>query len=333
MNWMLAVLSSVAMIVATGVGAQGWTVSTYSDLGYFGANVRQDAAGISFGCGGRYPSADPMLGEDSTGNRPYTFGVEVSVNILPYSIPDRRSDVLVAVGGQGFQFPMMLFSDLDGAWISDVSLGDPLVAALMTGSGGIQVWAGQTLLDQPTETTLAQSLYDAIQFCDSHWIAAGTPLPAHAVSVIQTLRGQVSTPAPAAITMEAAMLADVTANCGGAGQVSADAIGRSDFDGDGAEDILLAWNGVSCSTGPMVGSRGAGQCGMQNCLNTAYLSSQYQLGLDPWGMLALDAWTDPSNPGDILMSVAQNVCVQLQLQPDCVIRRRWNGVDFVQVPR
>jgi len=317
-----------ALMLATPVLAQGWSVRTeFSDLWFF-ADAVPEGGPISFGCAGSYPGADAMRGEGMGPLDPYIIRVSMNQTIDVAGIGlGPRDDVVFVIGEAGYQLPGVWWNEMTGEWTTDISVGDPLITALLAG-GDAQLWAGQLLVGDLPGTGLSVSVTEAINFCDSHWIASGAPLPSHAAVTIETLRAQ---PAPPP-SMEQVMLDEITSHCGGPGQVRADAIGRSDFDGDGVEDILLHWSGVTCQTdNPVLAGRGAGECSQAVCLTSAYVSSSIRAGNAVFEILAPSARVDPANATDILLGVGLNDCNRLNLQPDCQTRHRWTGAEFIRI--
>jgi hypothetical protein len=316
-----------ALFLATPIQAQGWSAGTNFADGWFFADAAPQGGAISFGCAGRYPGADPDLGEGMALD-PYVIRISMNQTIGVAGVaPGPRNDVIFVIGNTGYQLPGVAWGGMQGDWSTRISVGDPLITALLAG-GDAQLWAGQVLIGDLPGAGLAASMAEVIRFCDSHWIASGAPLPSHAAETIQTLR---ALPAPAA-SMEQVMLDQITAHCGGPGSVRADAIGRSDFDGDWAEDVLLHWSGVTCQTdNPLLAVRGAGECTGDTCLTAAYVSSSIRAGNAPYEVLAASARVDPAIATDILLGVGISDCAQQNLQPTCQTRFRWTGAEFIRI--
>lgn len=323
-----AALAFGAVLLSTPLLAQGWSAQTRLMSDWFFGDAMQEGAPISFGCAGSYPGADWTMGEGIGPLDPYLVLISMTDAIGVETFSDGpRTDVVFVIGETGYLLPEVWWNALLSEWGSYVSVGDPLITALLAG-GDAQLWSGPELVAEISGAGLAASVAEMINFCDAHWIASGAPLPSHAAETIATLRAQ---PAPPA-TMEQVMLDEITGHCGGPGQVRADAVGRSDFDGDGVEDILLHWSGVSCQTdNPLLAGPGAGECGSAVCLTTAYVSSSIRAGNAPFEILAPSAGVDPEMATDILLGVGVADCNRLNMQPDCQTRHRWNGVTFARI--
>jgi len=316
-----------AAIVAPAL-AQGWSARTSLFEGWFVGDAISEGGPIRFRCAGGYAGADPMVGEGISNLAPYVIRIVIDETIGEVSSSSGpRNEVIFVIGNTGYLLPDVFGDEMLHQWTSEISVGDPLVTALLAG-GDAQLWSGQVLVGDLPGAGLAASMADAINFCDRNWVATGVPLPSHAAETIQILRAQ---PAPPA-SMEQVMLDEITRHCGGNGQVRADTIGRSDFDGDGVEDILLHWSGVTCqSDNPMLSGRGGGECGILNCLTTAYVSSSIRAGNEPFRILAASAWVDPAISTDILLGVGLNDCEAQNLQPNCQTRSRWTGAEFTRI--
>lgn len=319
------------LLLAPPVVAQGWTDRTSFEERWFWGGAGMEGGPISFNCAGHYADADWSYGEGGGPYDPYIIHISMNetigvANSAHTGNGATRDDVVFVIGGAGYQLPSVYWNEMVGDWGTIISIGDPLVTALLSG-GDAQLWTGQVLVGDLPGAGLASSMASAINFCDDHWIASGAPLPSHAAETIQILR---ATPQP--ISMEQAVLNQITTHCGGAGEVRADAVGRSDFDGDGREDLLLHYSGVSCQQGQWAGIYGAGECDAQNCLTLAFVSGSIAAGELPYRVLASSARVDPNNSADILLGVDPAVCSALGIQPDCIARQRWNGTVFALVP-
>jgi len=226
-------------------------------------------------------------------------------------------------------------------WESYISVADQLIVALMAG-GGLSLWSQDQQVAQYGAAGLAEGLATAIRHCDSQWAAAGHALPEHARDVVMTLRGQAGAGggtgaagggfapvAPTGPSMEQAALDAVSDACEGPGRIREDFVFRSDFDGDGAEDIVLDWRGVSCQQGSFANAPGAGNCGMQNCLVSVFVSSAIVAGAGPWETLAMDARPANDNPAHLMVGRSPSACSSLGLSSGCGQRFAWNGSDFV----
>ncbi|MGR3711350.1 MAG: hypothetical protein ACU0A9_18130 [Alterinioella nitratireducens] len=323
-----------SLVLAGAASAQGWTVRTDFTEGWFFAGAGIEGGPISFNCADHYPGADWSYGEGGGPYDPYIIQISMNQTI---GVPGEanwannapRNDVIFVIGNTGYQLPDVRWNEMVGEWSTQISVGDPLVTALLAG-GEAQLWAEGALVGDLPAAGLSSSVAGAINFCDSHWIASGAPLPSHAAITMQTLRDR---PSSGATNMEQAMLDYVTGICFGAAQVRADAIGRSDFDGDGVEDVMVHWSGVSCQQGDLANLRGGGNCGASNCLTSVFVSSAIGAGNGPYEVLALSARVASENGSDILLGVDPGTCTELGLQPACIARQRWNGAQFVTVAR
>lgn len=330
-----------AMVMAGSAAAQDWTVSTTLDRGWFWGRVSSSDDRMNIRCSGSLPGADPMYGAESAPHTPYTFTIEMAYREIVATDAHTgnaatRDDVIVVSNAQGYQLPDVRYNMLNGErWQSAISVADPLVVSLMAG-GGLHLWAQDRQVTQYGAAGLADGLATAIRHCDDHWTQAGHPLPDHARDVVMTLRGQSGNGTggaaplqPSGPSMEQAALDAVTDQCAGPGQVRADFIFRSDFDGDGLEDIVLDWRGVSCQQGTFANSRGAGHCGMHNCLVSVFVSSSIAGGARPWETLAMDAQPAEDTPAQLVVGRSPSACSGLGLAAGCGQRFAWNGSDFV----
>ncbi len=332
-------LALAALCLSTlSVQAQDWRLDTTFEAGWFWGAVNSEYSEMFIGCSGYHPGADMMVGSEDGPHHPYVFTIELPDALIPaeqhhWANAATRNDVMIVSNGLGYILSDLRYNELNGArWETYISVGDPLIVSLLQG-GPVDIYRGEQRIYALPGDGIASAVTGAMQFCDAHWMATGTPMPAHAVEMINRIRVASNAPdvAESGQPMLDRMLADITTHCGGPGEVQADTIDYSDFDGDGIEDVVLDWRGVSCQGGSLTGGQGAGNCGFANCLIEVYVSGAINSGAAPWGILAVSGFADEAQPTDILMDVTPQVCTQLGLPQGCLIRRRWNGVEFIRV--
>ena len=183
----------VALVLSGPAMAQEWGLWSEVSQGWFFAGAGMETGPISFNCAGHYPDADWSYGEGGGPYDPYIIHVAMTEALGPvdWTRPEtgRRSDVIYATGGAGYLFPQVQWNDMHGEWGVVISMGDPLIAALLAGGAG-ELWAGESRVAQLPATGLATSLAQAILLCDSHWAAMGVAVPDHAAPTVMSLRAQ-----------------------------------------------------------------------------------------------------------------------------------------------
>ncbi|WP_420397556.1 hypothetical protein [Nioella sp.] len=194
MGFLKPIFTGLSVLALAGPAmAQDWGIQSDFSQGWFFAGTGTEGGPISFNCAGHYPSADWSYGEGGGPYDPYIIHVSMTEALGPidWSQPDagRRSDVIFSIGGLGYQFPQVQWNEMVGDWGVVISMGDPLITALLAG-GPSELWAGDRRIAQLSGTGLSENLAQAIRFCDDHWAAMGVGVPQHAAQTVMTLRGQ-----------------------------------------------------------------------------------------------------------------------------------------------
>lgn len=183
----------VALTLAGPALAQDWGLRSDFTEGWFFAGTGTDGGPISFNCAGHYPSADWSYGEGGGPYDPYIIHVSMTeaVGVWDPNQPTSGtlSDVIYSIGGAGYQFPQVQWNAMVGDWGVVISMGDPLITALLAG-GPSELWVGDQRIAQLSGTGLSANLAQAIRFCDGHWAAMGVQVPQHAAGTVMALRAQ-----------------------------------------------------------------------------------------------------------------------------------------------
>jgi hypothetical protein len=196
-------ICGVLLMGATPAVAQDWQGSTSADQGWFWGWVRPNDASMLIICSGSQPGADPMIGAED-GPHP-VYGLTIEMMQADLSDPDftapgpySRNDLILVSEATGYLLPAANWQELNGErWESIISVGDPLIAALL-GGGGVQAWAdGPVQLGDYGAEGLAEGLAAMIRHCDAQWAQAGHALPDHAAGVVMALRAASPATAPA----------------------------------------------------------------------------------------------------------------------------------------
>jgi len=194
MSFLKPILGALTALALAGPAmAQDWGLRSDFTDGWFFAGTGFEGGPISFNCAGHYPTADWSYGEGGGPYDPYIIHVSMTeaLGVVDWTLPDagRRSDVIYSIGGAGYQFPQIQWNEMVGDWGVVISMGDPLITALLAG-GPSELWAGDQRIAQLPATGVSTNLAQAIRFCDGHWAAMGAQVPAHASATVMALRGQ-----------------------------------------------------------------------------------------------------------------------------------------------
>ena len=143
-------ICGVLLMGATPALAQDWQGSTSAEQGWFWGWVRPNDASMLIICSGSQPGADPMIGAED-GPHP-VYGLTIEMMQADLSDPDftapgpySRNDLILVTEATGYLLPAANWQELNGErWESIISVGDPLIAALL-GGGGVQAWAPKLL--------------------------------------------------------------------------------------------------------------------------------------------------------------------------------------------
>lgn len=194
MGFLKPILTVLTALALTGPAmAQDWGLRTDFSEGWFYAGTGFEGSPISFNCAGHYPTADLSYGEGGGPFDPYIIHVSMTeaVGVWDPNQPGRGTltDVIYSIGGAGYQFPQVQWNVMSGEWGVVISMGDPLITALLAG-GESELWVGDQRVAQLPAGGISANLAQAIRFCDGHWTAMGAQLPAHASATVMALRGQ-----------------------------------------------------------------------------------------------------------------------------------------------
>lgn len=276
-------------LLLPGIGAaQDWSMSQFDDGSYFSATLAPvDGPGPALVCGERSPQGvSPAV----TGNTepditpPGAFRVYISDRSIgvPGVHVQARDDVLLVAGDSGFRLRGLRWNELFSTWEVDLPANDPAFAAIANHD------AFELRSDRGSDTIsslgFAKGLQQLAGYCSAMFGAVGLPWPQ---------QGAVAGQAGQAGAMRRAAEADIRRGCNGPARWSEAAFRSGNVDGDGAEDIVLDWREVTCSTGlPRP------YCGAAMCSANVYLSALYPQKRQPEGLLALAVRLQPLNNGN-----------------------------------
>lgn len=319
---MRAVLAPVLALLAAGpVAAQGaqWQFQSFDDGSYFtGAIGPSDDSGITFLCGEKSPQG---LSPYQTGNMEPDITPRDSLRLFigegllgrQDGMTEARQDVLIVAGDTGYRLPVVTWDELFWAWVVDLPATDPMFAAI---GGQAQVELRSAAGTQRLTASGFAAAHDSlIAYCQSMFTIIGQPWSSSTAAAVAP---------PVSMRQEAE--AGVRAGCGGPAQFGEQALLAGDIDGDGAEDAVVFWEGLTCSGGYPRPFCGASMCSVQ-----IYLSSRRGRGGNPDELLAQAVRLQPLSNGNMGVATVMSL-VSCQGRPGCEIIWYWNGTGMVQLP-
>ena len=324
-----------AAVLAFPAAAQAWTYGSLDNGAWFEAHVTAPDRQLSLHCGGRSPGGRPLPQSDEPMVTPdYTFILTLGQAAL--GVPGnatRRGDLVIASGTRGYRLPGAVYDELNATgWVQVLRFGDPLVAELrQTPAIAVDVASGR--LATYGTADLGPELDRAIAFCDARWAAVGVPLPSDAQGVVATVRARsldvsptVAAAAPA--TGLARQRADIAVRqgCGGGYEAGPEAFLAGDIDGDGAEDIAIKWDAITCR-----GSLPRPFCGASQCAVEVVLSSR-ELGEGQGTLYAQAAELTPLSNGNMGLKLGGSLGMCREFgRTACSFVWYWNGSSLEQL--
>ncbi len=311
-----AAMSMLALVGAA--SAQDWSMSQFDDGSYFSATLAPiDGPGPALVCGERSPRG---LSPAATGNlepdiTPVgAFRLYLSDRAIGAPAPQRmiRDDVLIVAGGSGYRLRGLRWNAAFSTWQIDLPATDPSFAAIAAAQefelrydGGVR---------RLSSAGFAAGVGGLSTYCQTMFASIGKPWPA-----TQALP-------PARQTMRQLAEAGIRQSCGGAAHWTPEAILPAQIDGDGAEDIVVDWHGVTCTTGVP-----RPNCGAANCLVEVYISALYPRVGAPESTLALGVRLQPLTNGNDALAFAGSLgsCTRTVGQTRCETLSYWNGAALV----
>jgi len=291
-------------------------MSQFDDGSYFSATLAPvDGPGPALVCGERSPQGvSPAV----TGNTepditpPGAFRIYISDRAIGGPGAHRRSrdDVLLVAGDSGFRLRGLRWNELFSTWEIDLPADDPAFVAI-SGQEAFELRS-----DRGNHVVSAQGFAKGLQqltgYCTAMFAAVGLNWP-------QQGAGQAVGQAGA---MRRAAEADIRRGCNGPASWTGTAMLAANIDGDGAEDIVLNWAEVTCSTGiPRP------YCGASMCSADIYISALYPRTGRPEGMLALGVRIQPLDNGNDAVALGGSLssCRELGQPGGCEGLMYWTG--------
>lgn len=287
---MIRILSLLlALLLAPAVTAQTWQPALSDDGRYAYGFANAEGLPMAIGCVVRSAQNRPLESEgilEVQPSAPYAMRIELWGNAIPADGRQSRGDIVLWVNDTGFQLPLVTLDEFYGYWWTELSMGDPLFAALGTAERLVLAIGQQSAWSVPV-AGLAAATAQAQQHCAATLIATGFPPPpwfgtaaAPAQPAIPAAPAAPAVPPSAAAPTGALLSGPFTvpqqvighANflCEGNAVLAPDAIMAGDLDGDGVPDVVLDWNHITCPP-PMLPRA---FCGAANCSVDVFLSSR-----------------------------------------------------------
>ncbi len=307
----LAGVIALAFAVQAAAQAQEWQFRSFDDGAYFTGLMSPGAdRDVMFLCGERSPKG---LTAQQTGNMEPDITPRDSLRIYigegvlgSYDgVTQRRQDVLLIVGATGYRLPVVNRNSLYSSWEADLPATDAVFAAIAAGSDfeirsdtGARVLTSRGFLAAHTALT---------RHCQSMFTAIGKPWT--------------SVPAAAApvVSMREVAEASIRSGCGGPATLGPEALHSGDIDGDGLEDVVVYWNGITCSAGyprPF--------CGASACSAKFFVSSLHARGVPPKNLLTQGVRMQPLSNGNTGVATTGRLS-SCQNRPNCEFIWYWNG--------
>lgn len=308
-----AFIGLIALVLGGQAGAQTpeWRLQTYDDGAYFsGAISVTSDRDVKLLCGER--SARGLSGEQ-VGNmepditRRDSLRLYLGEGVLGAydGVTQQRQDVLLVVGATGYRLPVVQRNELYSSWEADLPATDAVFAAIAaqpefeirssTGSRTVTARGFQTAHGALTG------------HCQTMFTAIGKPWS--------------SVPAAAApvVSMRDVAQASIRSGCGGPARMEPTALHSGDIDGDGLEDVVVFWNGITCSAGyprPF--------CGASSCSAEFFVSSLHARGVQPKELLTQGVRMQPLSNGNMGV-VTIGTAPTCQSRANCEFTWYWNG--------
>lgn len=268
----------IAAFLPLAASAQTWRSETFDTGGLVYGSVFAPEASLSFTCNTPSPQGRPLMEtEDHETIRNGPFGVFVSLgsNLVP---PQGGGTVLPAVtlvlNGTGYRLPPVVWDELYGEWMVELSMTDPLWTAL-SGASDLVLDAGTGAAWRYPTDGLAEGIEVAIGACVAGWMQAGYGVPA---GIATAAAGAAPLQQPASlITPEIDRF--LRRGCNASYTLDERAIEAHDLDRDGVPDRVVDWAGVTCNAAMSRPYCGAAYCSIEVFLSTRPGDPQSMLGV------------------------------------------------------
>lgn len=323
MNRIIRVLASLVAVLGSAAQAD-WVLDTRDDGALFYGGLVSNPPNMSIRCVGLSAGGRNLVEADAhetAQTPPYSVRIEITPTLIPFA-PNalRRGDILFWLDGAGYQFPEVIWNDLDGVWTINVALADPLIAALQGASDFVMgPAAGQHY--RIDVTGLGAALTQATAFCVSEYARLGHPVPGplmpFAADGSQERGGD---------TMVDLAEAAISRSCNGSRQVEPGHILVGNIDGDASPDAVVDWRKITCSVGaprPF--------CGASNCAADVYLSRKFPQTGQAEIMLAVGVSLIPLDNGTegLQLGGSLSSCHSAGKGNACTSIWYWDGSDLV----
>ena len=328
MPLMRALLAVAFVLFATSAAFANWRNDSRTGEGLFYAGAFSQPAALGLRCIGHLPGVQGAASDTSL-SPAYGFLFEIGPEILPPpGATDRRNDIGVWVGAQGFQMPQLVWNDLDGVWAAAMLMTDPLITAMRQGSALVvgPISGGQF---QIPAGNMGAAIEAAMTHCIPFYAGKGQPVPpqraafAGGVDPAGEERG--------GDTMEDFANAHVRQGCDN-GQFSADPghILQGLIDADDLPDYIVDWGKIQCTQGlarPF--------CGASQCAADLFLTQTFFPEGRPDSYLALGVSLIDLNNGRKGMALggSLSMCNAAGKGPGgCQFIWYWDGAQMQQIP-
>jgi hypothetical protein len=283
-----ALMAMLAMLGAGAGAAQTWQSRTDDTGGLIYGTAFAPQYSLAFACNTPSPAGRPLMdtGDHETNrNGPFAIWVELGhILVEPRGNAPVLGAVTLIVDGTGYRLPPIQWSDFYGAWQVELSMGDPMFAALVD-ARTLVLDVGQGAAWQYPLDGLQPALDAAMQACVDGWVQQGLTIPVALNRYwprmeepagpipVQPMTGAVNALIPVVEN-------HIRAQCGAGFQLDPARLGQADFDRDAVADIVLDWGAVTCD-----GAIARPYCGAAYCSIDVFLSSRG--GQDPVAFLGV----------------------------------------------
>lgn len=314
---MIVSLFALALTAQAEAQTAEWQFQSFDDGSFFtGLIAPTDQRDVMFLCGER--SAQGLTAQQ-TGNMEPDITPRDSLRLYlgdamlggHDGVTQRRQDVLLVVGTTGYRLPVVNRNDLYSTWQVDLSATDPVFAAISTqaefevrSDAGARVITAQGFLAAHSALT---------QHCQSMFTAIGQPWASVPAA-----------PAPV-VSMRQVAESSIQIDCGGPATMGPKTFHSGDIDGDGLEDVVVYWNGITCS-----GGYPRPNCGASACLAEFFVSSLHARGVKPEQLLATGVRLQPLSNGNIGV-VTIGTVPTCQKLANCEFIWYWNGREITRL--
>jgi hypothetical protein len=298
--------------------APQWQFHSADDGSYFAGRIAPvEDTGLMFVCGERSPRG---LTADQTGNMEPDITPRDTLRLyLPEALigrydgrVDKRQDVMIVAGSTGYRLQMVRYNELFATWEVDLQAENAVFPAI----------ASQAVLE--LRSTSGKQLIPASGFGAAH-----AALIAYCQSMFTAIGRPWTTVAPASpprVDMRQVAEAEIRARCGGPAETDGTTFHIGNIDGDGADDVVVFWNGITCSGGSPRPFCGASACSVQ-----IFLSARHGKGRNPDDLLARSVRLQPLTNGTMgVVTVGETA--NCRGRPGCGFIWYWNGAEMAQLP-